>query len=355
VKVAVKKRTLIHDIANHLNVSIATVSLVLNGKAKEQRISDALTERVLRYVEEVGYKPNQLAKSLRTGKTHVIGLIIEDISNPFFATVARLIEKQALTHGYRIIYCSTENDTTKTKDLITMFQERHIDGYIIAPPPGVDSDVSSLLHRDTPTVLFDRYLPELNTDYVIVDGAGGTFQATQHLLAQGFSHIAYITTDSTQTQLAARLQGYQSAMREESLPELVKAIVLKFGDDDHEGMVAEIEGFIKQNPQCDAIIFANNSLCLYGLEAIARLKLRIPDQLGIISFDDNDMFRLLSPSITAIAQPVAAIAHDVISVLLERLQSDQSTTTQHTKNIVLPTTLIVRDSSQRKRLGPPEA
>jgi LacI family transcriptional regulator len=348
VKVAVKKRTLIHDIAKHLNVSIATVSLVLNGKAKEQRISDALAERVLRYVEEVGYKPNQLAKSLRTGKTHVIGLIIEDISNPFFATVARLIEKQALTHGYRIIYCSTENDTTKTKDLITMFQERHIDGYIIAPPPGVDSNVNSLLHSDTPTVLFDRYLPELATDYVIVDGAAGIYQATQHLLAQGFSRIAYITTDSTQTQIAARLQGYQSALQEANMPELVKAIVLRFGDDEHEGMVAEIEEFIKDNPQCDAIIFANNSLCLYGLEAIGRLKLRIPDQLGIVSFDDNDMFRLLSPSITAIAQPVAAIAQDVISVLLERLQPDESTP-QEPKNIVLPTTLIVRESSQRKR------
>jgi LacI family transcriptional regulator len=348
VKVTVKKRTLIHDIANHLNVSIATVSLVLNGKAKEQRISDALAERVLRYVEEVGYKPNQLAKSLRTGKTHVIGLIIEDISNPFFATVARLIEKQALTRGYRIIYCSTENDTTKTKDLITMFQERHIDGYIIAPPPGVDTDVSSLLSSNTPTVLFDRYLPELATDYVIVDGAAGIYQATQHLLAQGFSRIAYITTDSTQTQIAARLQGYQSALQEASMPELIKAIVLKFGDDEHEGMVAEIEEFIKDNRQCDAIIFANNSLCLYGLEAIGRLKLRIPDQLGIVSFDDNDMFRLLSPSITAIAQPVAAIAQDVISVLLERLQPDQPTS-QEPKNIVLPTTLIVRESSQRKR------
>jgi LacI family transcriptional regulator len=348
VKVAVKKRTLIHDIANHLNVSIATVSLVLNGKAKEQRISDALAERVLRYVEEVGYKPNQLAKSLRTGKTHVIGLIIEDISNPFFATVARLIEKQAITHGYRIIYCSTENDTTKTKDLITMFQERHLDGYIIAPPPGVDTDVSSLLSSNTPTVLFDRYLPELATDYVIVDGAGGTFQATQHLLAQGFSRVAYVTSDSTQTQIAARLQGYQSAMQQANLPELVKAIVLRFGDDEHEGMVAEIEGFIKANPQCDAIIFANNSLCLYGLEAISRLKLRIPDQLGVISFDDNDMFRLLSPSITAIAQPVTAIAQDVISVLLDRLQLDQPTP-KEPKNIVLPTTLIVRESSQRTR------
>lgn len=92
-----KKKIVIHDIARHLDVSIATVSLVLNGKAKEQRISDALAEKVLKYVEEVGYKPNQLAKSLRTGKTHVIGLLVKDIANAFFAKIAALIEKKACT------------------------------------------------------------------------------------------------------------------------------------------------------------------------------------------------------------------------------------------------------------------
>ncbi len=319
---------------------------MLNGKAKEQRISAALTERVLRYVEEVGYKPNQLAKSLRTGKTHVIGLIIEDISNPFFATVAWLIEKLAFARGYRIIYCSTDNDTAKTKDLLAMFQERHIDGYIIAPPPGVESDVSSLLRSDKPTVLFDRYLPELTTDYIIVDGAAGVYEATAHLLAQGYSRIAFVTTDSTQTQMAARLQGYQHALQAQGLPELVKALVLNFGEHS-ERIIVEIQDFIKNNPTCDAIIFANNLLCIYGLEAIARLQLRIPDQLAIISFDDHDLFRLHSPSITAIAQPVETIAHDVISVLLERLQKDHIPTAE-VKNIVLPTALLVRGSSGRK-------
>lgn len=104
-------------------MSITTVSLVLSGKAKEKRISDVLAQRVLKYVDEVGYKPNQLAKSLRTGKTCVIGLMVEDIANPFFTTVTGLIEKKALARGYRIIYCSTNNDTAKTRDLLTVFQE----------------------------------------------------------------------------------------------------------------------------------------------------------------------------------------------------------------------------------------
>ncbi|HEX8429018.1 LacI family DNA-binding transcriptional regulator [Hymenobacter sp.] len=340
-----KKRTLIHDVAKHLNVSIATVSLVLNGKAKEQRISDALTERVLQYVEEIGYKPNQLAKSLRTGKTHVIGLIIENISNPFFATVAWMIEKNAFARGYRIIYCSTENDTLKTKDLIAMFQERHIDGYIIAPPEGIEKEVNSLLKSGIPTVMFDRYLPELTTDYIVVDGAAGIYEATRHLLEQGFSNIAFITSDSKQTQMEARLDGYRRALAERDLPEKVKSVVLNFGKD-IEDMIVDIYNFIGQSREFDAVIFANNSLCIYGLEAISRLGIKIPNELAIVSFDDHDLFRLHSPTITAIAQPVEKIAESSINVLLTKLQAS-TTKEEELKAIVLPPSLIVRESSMR--------
>ena len=342
----VKKRTLIHDIARHLNVSIATVSFVLNGKAKEQRISDALAEKVLRYVEEVGYKPNQLAKSLRTGKTNVIGLIIEDISNPFFATVAWLIEKKAFERGYRIIYCSTDNNTAKTKDLISMFQERHIDGYIIAPPEGIEDEVTSLLKSNKPTVLLDRYIPGLASDYVIVDGAEGTYQAVRHLLEQGFENIAFVTSESRQTQMEARLQGYSKALDEEGKTKNIKRFVVNFGED-HERLVSEIYKFMKNDRKYDAVIFANNILSIYGLEAIARLGLRIPEDLGVISFDDHDLFRLHSPTITAIAQPIESLAENSIEVLLKKLEQT-SEVEALVDTIVLPTSLIIRGSSIRK-------
>jgi LacI family transcriptional regulator len=340
-----KKRTLIHDIAKHLEVSIATVSLVLNGKGKEHRISDALAERVLKYVDEVGYKPNQLAKSLRTGKTHVIGLIIEDISNPFFATVAWLIERHAFARGYRILYCSTDNDTAKAKDLLTMFQERHIDGYIIAPPAGVEKEIESLLKSSIPTVLFDRYLPGLPTDYIVVDGEAGVYQATRHLLDQGIARVAFLTTESEQTQMASRLAGYTRAMHEQGQPLSVQRILLDF-EGNKEKCVAAIYQFLQENPACEAVIFANNSLTIYGLEAIARLGRRIPQELAVISFDDNDLFRLHSPTITAIAQPVEALAETLINVLLEKLTTDQPEPPT-VQQLVLPTSLVVRGSSVR--------
>jgi len=343
-----KKRTLIHDIARHLEVSIATVSLVLNGKAKEHRISDALAERVLKYVDEVGYKPNQLAKSLRTGKTNVIGLIIEDISNPFFATVAWLIERHAFARGYRILYCSTDNDTAKAKDLLTMFQDRHIDGYIIAPPPGVEKEIEQLLKSDIPTVLFDRYLPGLPTDYIVVDGEAGVYQATRHLLDQGIKRVAFLTTESEQTQMTVRLDGYTRAMQEQGQPLHVQRIPLDF-EGNKETCIAAIYQFLAENPACEAVIFANNSLTIYGLEAIARLGRRIPEELAVISFDDNDLFRLHSPTITAIAQPVEALAETLINVLLEKLTTDRAVPIPVRQ--VLPLSLVVRGSSVRKQAG----
>lgn len=338
-----KKRTLIHDIAKHLGVSIATVSFVLNGKAKEHRISDALAARVLKYVEEVGYKPNQLAKSLRTGRTHVIGLIIEDISNPFFATVAWLIERHAFARGYRILYCSTDNETAKAQDLIAMLQDRQLDGYIIAPPPGVEKEIESLLKSGIPTVLFDRYLPSLPTDYIVVDGEAGMYEATRHLLDQGLARVAFLTTESEQTQMAARLQGYTRAMHAQGQPPLVRRIPLVLGGE-KEGSITAILEFLQANPACEAIVFANNSLTVHGLEAIARLGRRIPQELAVISFDDNDLFRLHSPTITAIAQPVEALAETLINVLLEKLASDRAAPPAM-QQILLPLSLVVRGSS----------
>jgi LacI family transcriptional regulator len=340
-----KKRTLIHDIAKELDISITTVSLVLNGKAKKYRISDALTERVLQHVAQVGYRPNQLAKSLRTGKTHVIGLILEDISNPFFAMIAWMIEKQAFARGYRILYCSTDNDTAKAKDLLTMFQERHLDGYIIAPTAGLEREIDALLKSDIPTVLFDRYLPDLPTDYIVVDGEAGAYQATAHLLAQGFTRVAFVTTESEQTQMDARLQGYLRALHEQALPPMVQRVALAYGGNRADS-VAELHRFLMENPACEAVVFANNSLTICGLEAIAELGLRIPQDLAVVSFDDNDLFRLYSPAITVVTQPVAALAEAAINVLLDNLLDDK-TTTLAKQQLTLPVALVVRASSLR--------
>lgn len=339
---ALKKRILIHDIAKHLDVSIATVSLVLNGKAKEMRISDTLAERVRQYTESVGYKPNQLAKSLRTGKTHVIGLMVEDIANPFFATVARLIEKKALARGYHIIYCSTNNDPAKTRGLLTMFQERHVDGYILALPEGVGMEVSALVRSGKPLVLFDRLLPDVSANAVVVDGATGMYEATQHLFAQGFTAIALVTLQTEQLQMLARRQGYLQALQEHNLPPLVHTVEYT---QEPELIVGKIQAFFEAHPACNAAIFATNYLGVHGLEALNRLGRRIPEDMAVVSFDDSDLSRLYSPPITVVAQPIEAMAENIIVTLLTAL-GDSSKSSTVTQSLLTPQ-LLIRESSIR--------
>lgn len=338
-----KKNLSITDIARQLNISITTVSFILNGKAEEKRISKAVSEKVLKLVEELKYKPNQLAKSLRTGKTHIIGLIVEDISNTFFANIARLIEEVAYKEGYRIIYCSTENDAVKTRELIGMFRERHVDGYIITPSEGIEEEVSNLLQQQLPVVLFDRSLPGLAANYVGIDNFGSAYSGARHLLDQGFARVALITSDSRQSQMTERQQGYEQAMRDQGQGATV--LQIPFGDK-KEQMVARVAQFLESNPDVDAVMFATNYLAIGGLEAIRKLGLRIPEQVAVVAFDEHDIYPLYAPPITSIVQPVTGIAENLIKILLADL--DKSVPPSPPESVVLPTSLIVRESSLKK-------
>nr|WP_255496280.1 substrate-binding domain-containing protein [Mucilaginibacter sp. FT3.2] len=295
----------------------------------------------MKYVAEVGYKPNSLAKSLRTGKSNTIGLMVEDISNPFFASIARLIEDRAYKNGYKIIYCSTDNDTQKTQDLINMFRDRHVDGYIMAPPEGIEEDIESLINDGMPVVLFDRHLPGVKTDFIEVDNLFSTFNATKHLLDQGFKNIAFVTFKSHQTQMVDRIRGYQDAMKSNGLkPTIIKEIVF---NQDEEQIMAPLRDFFKGNPDVDAILFGTNHIGTCGLKIMQELGKKAPTDIAIISFDDYDVFKLHSPPVTAIAQPVEEIADNVITVLLEKLNN--LSVSEKPQSIILKTDLKIRNSS----------
>lgn len=333
-----KKKVLISDIAKDLGISVTTVSFILNGKAREKRISEGLTKRVLEHVEKVGYKPNELAKSLRTGKTHIIGLMVEDISNPFFSNIARHIESKAYEKGYRIIYCSTENKPDKTRELIQMFRDRHVDGYIITPVEGVEDAVESLVASQSPVVLFDRYLPGVPTNYVVSDNVKGGYDATAHLAQQGFERVAMVTLYSSQTQMRDRMEGYMRAIDRYKLQPYVKKINMEAGE---KAMIADYQAFIKDQ-QPDAIFFATNYLAIHGIKACQAMDVPIP---AMVSFDDHTLFKLFRPSITAVSQPIEALASELISNLLAQLDGK----TKEIKQVSLPSELIVRESSQQSK------
>ncbi|MGF7230357.1 LacI family DNA-binding transcriptional regulator [Arachidicoccus sp.] len=336
------KKLSIVDIAKHLNISKTTVSFILNNRAQEKRISEELVQRVQDFVKEVGYKPNPIAKSLRTGKTKTIGLMIENIADPFFAAIARHIENKANKNGYKIIYCSTDNNTDKTKELLGMFREQNVDGYIMSPPIGVGEEIKSLMASNLPIVFFDRHLCEVETDYVEVDNEQSTLDATQYLIEQGFKHIAFITFASTQTQMQGRLNGYQAAIKKNKYQSYVKEVIF---NPNETVVVQSILDFLKKNKGLDAILFGALQAGTSGLKALKKIAPDNLSNLGIISFDDCDVFELFSPPITAIAQPIDQIAEYAIDLLLKRLNNGN--TNKEWKNIVIKTELIIRDSSAK--------
>lgn len=334
-----KKKISIHDLAKELNVSSATVSFVLNGKAAEKRISRAVENKILRHVQKSGYRPNRVAKSLRTGKSHIIGMLVEGISDPFFASIARIIEEKAHQHDYKIFYSSTNNDASITKELIKVYRDTQVDGYIIAPPPGIEEDIRGLMEDNLPVILFDRYFPTVSTHNVMVDNYGGSFKAIHHFLQHGYKKIGFVTLDSHQTQMVDRLNGYTRATKENKLDKYI--LKIPFGTEGGQS-ASKIKSFLKKNQELDAVLFATNYLAISGLEAIGELGLSIPGDIGVIGFDDNTHFSLFSPSITAIAQPVQLISEEVIRKLMICLWGKESELQKGTT--VLPVNLIERES-----------
>lgn len=335
------KRLSIGDIAAELNISKTTISFILNGKAKEKRISNGLAERVMKHVEQRDYKPNQLAKSLSTGKTMMIGLMVENISDYFFAQVAYHIEELAYRNGYRIIYCSTDNDLQKTQELIRMFRERHVDGYIITAPAGLGKDVQDLMNDGLPVVLFDRYLKGVDTSYVILDNYKASYDAAKYLTGQGFKNIAFVELDSDQSQMHDRREGYLQAIADAHLAPLIKKIPFT---SDFDQKVKELVKFIRKNEGVDAIFFATNYLAFSGIKALNQLKMRTPENVAVVAFDDHEVFNIYSPTITAVAQPIKKLAQQSINALLKML--DAKASPQTLEKIEVAAKLIIRDSTQ---------
>jgi LacI family transcriptional regulator len=335
------KKLSINDIANELQVAKSTVSFILNGKAKEKRITDELAERVLKFVEEKGYKPNQLAKSLSTGKTKMICLMVEKISDYFFSHIAFHLEALAYKNGYKIIYCSTENDPEKTRQLINLLRARYVDGYIITPPAGIEADIKALINDNVPVVLFDRYLPGMATDYVGLDNYRGTFDAVEYLIETSAKKIALFTLSSAQTQMEERHAGYLSAMKKHRLKPLIYKIPF---ENDTETTIRQSAQFISDHPGIDAIIFATNYLALSGIKAINELGLQIPGNISVVAFDDHDVFNIYNPSISAIAQPLDEMAKQLFKTLLDKLEN--KVRLKDVSKVIIQPELIVRGSTK---------
>lgn len=331
----------IKDIAKALGVSPSSVSFVLNGKAKEKRISGALADRITATAAEMGYHPNRVAVSLRTGKSKTIGLIVENIANNFFSTLAKTIEDEARKLRYNVVYCSTENEAFKGREMIQMLYNQQVDGYLITPAEGMEPDVQRLLSQNKPVVLMDRRFEGVNVPSVLVDNFLGMKEGVEYLVAKGARRIGFITVDLNLFQMAERERAYREVHGEQGLSYNKKNILRLGFHNTKDKSVAQICAFIRQTKGLDALVFATNYLGIYGLLSIKQLGLRIPADIKMLCFDDNDIFELYEPGITVIRQPIREIAETAVTLLVTAMSGGEPVPAEE---ILLPAQLLIRGS-----------
>jgi LacI family transcriptional regulator len=337
------KKVSIKDIAAAAGVSATTVSIVLNGRAREMKISESMARKVERLAEKLQYRPNHFAKGLRTGKTNTIGLIVDDISNYFFGHLAKVVEEEADKKGYTVMFCSSENNEGKSRNILNMLVDKHMDGYIIAPTTFMLPEIEQLLEEKRPTVLIDRYFPDLNSNYVTVDNYQGSLEAINHLASKGIRNIALVTNDTDQLQMQQRIDGYMEGLTKNAIQpdkNLVKKI--PFGWPEQKQVKELAQFFTRQKDKFEAVFFTSNNLGVAGLEAFSNLGISVPEQVSVICFDDNDLFRLGKPGITVMSQPIKQMAKKAVEVLVKQIEQ-AGTAPSH---IVLSTQLVERASVQ---------
>lgn len=328
-------------------VSTSTVSFILNGKASEMRISEALKKKVLATANRLGYQPNQVAVSLRTGQTKILGLLVEDISNNFFAMLAKTIEDEAEKFGYRVVYCSTENDSKKGQALLRMLAQRQVDGFLITPTSGMEQDIRKLHSQHKPVVLMDRCFPGMEVPHVLVNNYGGVSEAMQHLIKKGYSRIGFITVDLGLNQMAERENAYTDAIAKMPAAKAKpKKTVLTINyNSSKEENKKQISKFIKSN-KLDAVFFATNYLGILGLECLREEQIRIPNELAVVCFDDHDIFRLYIPDISVVQQPVEEMGRKAVHLLMDQLSKERTGSKE--QQLRLNAKFVARESTSRE-------
>jgi LacI family transcriptional regulator len=329
----------IKDVAREAGVSPATVSRVLNGT----KVDPALEERVREAVERLGYRPSGVARSLRTKRTSVWGLVISEVRNPFFTEMIRAVEEVAQASGYFVVVCNTDHSVEKERRYLELIAAERMAGAIVSPSSSLHSDLGPLRRQGVPVVLVDRTLPgDEEVDSVLVDSRQGAFDAVTHLIESGYRRIGCITGPLDTTPGAERLSGYRAALEHAGrrvLAELVREA--DFREDD--GYRAAM-GLLTARRPPDALFVGNNLMTLGSLRAINERGLRMPDEIGVVGFDDMPWAPLVQPPLSTVAQPIYELGRETATLLLRRIGGEQFAPL----TISLQPALRIRGTSVRK-------
>jgi LacI family transcriptional regulator len=309
------------------------VSLVLNGKGDERGINKNTQERVRVKAKELNYVPNQYARGLRVGRTDTIGVIVPDISNAFYGKLCKAIEQEAYRKGFNLIISNTYEDVQKEKKLITDLINRNIDGLILASSFDNKNELQGLKDNDVPLVLVDRVFEELDIDSVAVSNKEGAEKAVEFLYGLGVKNpVCFSISPVYISSISERIKGYLSAVKD-----VDKAKLFQIPHDRiQEGVnlaLSELRG-----TDFDGIFCVNNSIAKAILKASSTQN-DLFEHVKIVSFDDIEIFDLVNPKISSIAQPIDEIGTSAVSMLIDRMENKETHTIEKR---ILETTLIER-------------
>lgn len=342
-----KRKISIKELAQITGTSATTVSFVMNGKAEEMRISKSVADKILKASKQHGYSPNPLAVSLRTGHSNIIMVLVESVSGNFFATLAKVVEAEAEQYGYKVMYCSTDNNLAKTRDMMKLLRQMNIEGYIVTPVAGMQEDIQLLQAQGKSVVMVDSYLDKVEAPHVLVDNFEGVVKGMTHLAEAGYNNIGFITADLALVQMAEREKAYKKGLQTRKLPFDKKAVLKVPYGISREELVQAIADYLEKHTDLDALFFATNYLGIAGLEAIGKQKVKVPKEMGMICFDDHEAFHTYPGGITVIEQPIEEIARTSVELLMQQLGKKTAAAWEHHGNQKLPPKLVVRGSTKK--------
>lgn len=326
----------IQDVARLAKVAPATVSNVLNGT---RPVAEIRKERVLAAVEELGYRPNALAASLRRKETRTIGVVVPEITNPFFAALVHRIEELAAESDYQILLVSSNEDPKLEAARIRTLLDRRIDGLIVAPSRDDVQAVSHPIGALPPTVLVDRGFGLPGFDTIGADNVDAAYRGCKHLLELGHRDIAIIVMDAKLANFADRIAGYRKALDAVGAGKRARVVT---GGLDVESCRMAIERELRRPDRPTAIFAASYAATLGAIRAIRAVDLDLPADVSLIGIDDSDWMAVLHPYISAVAQPVEEMATEAWRLLNQRLAGGRGKSAR----IRLHCTLHVRESTR---------
>lgn len=325
------------DIAREAGCSINTVSRALNDMPG---VSAGAKARVLAAAERLHYTPSRVARSLLASSTKTLGLVVTDCTNPFYARAIRAVEDFAFARDYSVILCNSGEDYQREMRAIRMLLESRVDGILITPVQGPYEHIAELLDRRIPFVLVGRRFEMLDTPYVTSDNVGGARTAVSHLLSLGHRVVGHVTGRQEISSVAERLAGFCQALQEHGLP-LDSALVVR-GERDVEGGLACARQLLACRPRPTAIFAYNDLQALGVLRAARELRLRVPEELAVVGFDDIELSAFFEVPLTTVAQPTYELGRRAVEMLFQLMHDPLSA---KDRQVILHPELIVRSSS----------